>query len=220
MVDSDLSGPRNLGERIDAALYRWDELRRRPVVIAAAAIAALVAVGGAWLAATQRTDARRLPVEDRIPVVTLAPTAPVGREPAVLLVHVTGAVRSPGVYELQAGDRVFDAIERAGGSSPAGQPDRLNLAAPVADGMQIRVPVEGEPVAVVDAETSGAGPVDLNTATAAQLEGLPGIGPATAAAILDYRDQVGAFGAVSDLLGVRGIGEAKLAALEDLVVVR
>ncbi|MBT8241813.1 MAG: helix-hairpin-helix domain-containing protein, partial [Acidimicrobiia bacterium] len=65
-----------------------------------------------------------------------------------------------------------------------------------------------------------SGPVDLNTATGAELEALPGVGPATAAAILSYRDEVGRFTSVADLLGVRGIGEAKLAALEDLVMVR
>ncbi len=213
---------RNVGEQIDELLYRWDELRRRPVVALSVVLVATVVVGLAWFMTHRSGETERAPVDDRIPVVSLAPTSTATTSPAVLLVHVTGAVRTPGVYELNVGDRIFDAIAIAGGANAEGQPDRLNLAAPVSDGLQIRVPVEGEAAVVSGPLTGegGAGPVDLNTATSAQLEALPGVGPATASAILKYRDEVGRFGSVADLLGVRGIGEAKLAALEDLVMVR
>ncbi|MFW2383588.1 MAG: helix-hairpin-helix domain-containing protein [Acidimicrobiales bacterium] len=213
---------RDLGERVDEMLYRWDELRRRPIVVVGVVLGALLAVGLAWFATSRADGTDRARVEDQIPVVSLAPTSPSSVASAPLLVHVAGAVQAPGVYELHAGDRILDAIAGAGGATSEGQPDRLNLAAPVIDGMQIRVPVEGEAAVVAGPSTErpGSGPVDLNSATAVQLETLPGVGPATAAAILSYRDDVGRFGSVADLLAVRGIGEAKLAALEDLVVVR
>src|SRR5262249_31399618 len=99
---------------------------------------------------------------------------------------------------------------------------QLNLAAPVADGTRIAVPVTGQTVPAVTndgatpATTAVAGPVDLNTATAAQLDTLPGIGPATAAAIVHDREENGPFASVDDLARVRGIGPAKLAQLRDL----
>ncbi len=216
------SESRNVGEQIDELLYRWDEVRRRPVVVVGVLLVAAVFLGLAWFETHRSSGVDPPPIDERIPVFSLAPTSAPTTAPVHLIVHVTGAVRAPGVYELGAGDRILDAIASAGGATAEGQPDRLNLAAPVIDGMQVRVPVEGETAIVAGLPTDGvgSGPVDLNTATSAQLEALPGVGPATAAAILDYRNEVGRFGSVADLLGVRGIGEAKLAALEDLVVVR
>ena len=212
---------RNLGEQLDELLYRWDEVRRRPAIIFAACLGGLALVGGIWLWAQRSATEQQPPIDDRIPVVSLAAAVPPTTEPLRVVVHVAGAVRTPGVYELSEGDRVLDALDMAGGATPEGQPDRLNLAAPVQDGMQIRVPVEGEAALAVGSagDSAPSGPVNLNTATAAQLEMLPGIGPSTSAAILSYREEVGQFGSISDLLGVRGIGEAKLAALEGLVVI-
>jgi competence protein ComEA len=139
-----------------------------------------------------------------------------------LVVHVAGAVVAPGVYRLPPSARVADAVDAAGGPAPAADLHRLNLAAPLTDGVQVYVPVAGEPLPA--ASTGGgaaapAGPLDLNLATAADLEALPGIGPATAKAILDARERIGRFRSVDDLLEVRGIGPAKLEALRDLVVV-
>ena len=157
---------------------------------------------------------------------TVAPTTT-----AELVVHVTGAVDAPGVYRVRAGSRVGDAIAAAGGAAPGAAADALNLAALVRDGDRIDVPAAGQLTsppfttlapgvvhAVVGSEPS-PGPVDLNRATAAELEALPGIGPATAAAILTYRAEHGAFGAVDELEDVPGIGPAKLAALHGLVAV-
>ncbi len=154
------------------------------------------------------------------------PAAP----PAEILVHAAGAVRHPGVYALGAGARVSDLLAAAGGPLPAADLDRVNLAAPLADGSRVYVPEVGEDQApsVVAGELSpggatGAGEADpgqsisINTATAAQLEQLPGVGPATAAAIVDHRERQGPFGSVDELIEVRGIGEAKLAALRDRV---
>lgn len=143
-----------------------------------------------------------------------------------LVVHVAGAVAAPGVHQLPTGSRVVDAIEAAGGLAPDADAARINLAAPLVDGGRVYVPAVGEeppPVAVGDlAGDPGAGsigPVNLNTADAAALDALPGVGPATAAAILEHRGKVGAFTSVDQLLDVPGIGEAKLDALRDLVTV-
>ena len=147
------------------------------------------------------------------------------------MIHVTGAVQAPGVYELQPGQRVADAIDAAGGALADADPEALNLAAPVADGDRIAVPTVGETSAL--SGTSGAGhthagapgvvaagsPVDLNTASVTELETLPGIGPATAAAIVDHRGQHGPYASVDDLEAVRGIGPAKIEAIRDLVTV-
>jgi competence protein ComEA len=121
---------------------------------------------------------------------------------------------------------VADAIAAAGGLTPAADASRINLAAPVADGERVYVLAVGEqePAVAVGSSPSGegdapAGPVNLNTADAEALDALPGVGPATAAAIIDHREKVGPFTAVDQLLDVPGIGDAKLEALRDLVTV-
>ena len=141
-----------------------------------------------------------------------------------VVAHAAGAVVVPGLYTLRDGARVADLVAAAGGPTPDADLDRLNLAAPLADGAQVFVPRLGQPVppgatGSAPGSTSASGPVDLNLATAADLEALPGIGPATAAAILAERDRRGGFRSVEDLLDVRGIGPAKLESLRDLVTV-
>ncbi len=147
-----------------------------------------------------------------------------------VVAHVVGAVAAPGVRRLPAGARVVDAVDAAGGALPDADLARLNLAALVVDGQQVYVLRQGEvpppPLtgAGGQADPSGAavgsaGPVDVNRATADQLDELPGVGPATAEAIIAHREQHGPFGSVEDLLDVRGIGEAKLDQLRDLVTV-
>lgn len=143
--------------------------------------------------------------------------------PADVVVHAAGAVRSSGLFVLPAGSRVDDLIAAAGGAEPGADLNRVNLASPLRDGMRVFIPLVGEAVpGVVAADTAGgdqAGPVDINTADAGQLESLPGIGPATASAIVDHRSKTGAFRAVEDLLEVRGIGPAKLEQLRQHVTV-
>lgn len=143
--------------------------------------------------------------------------------PPDVLAHAAGAVRSPGVYRLDPAARVADLVDAAGGALEDGDLDRLNLAAPLTDGERVYVPRLGEPVPEVGtgggaAEEAGR-PVDVNTAGAEELEVLPGVGPATAKAILDERERRGRFATVDDLLDVRGIGPAKLEALRDQVKV-
>lgn len=142
-----------------------------------------------------------------------------------IVVHVAGAAVHPGLYRLPARARVADALDAAGGPAAEADLDALNLATRLTDGERIYIPRKGEvaaglvPDAGAPAGAAGAagGPVDLNAATAAQLVALPGIGPATAEAIVSYRREHGPFRSVDQLLEVRGIGPAKLAALRDKV---
>ena len=210
----------SLADRLDETLLRLDLLRDRPLISSAlVALAVLVVAGGWWLGRPASTP----PVEADIPFVT--PITPVAEhsapgDPSTLIVHVAGAVRRPGIVELETGSRIVDAIEAAGGPTGSAELHRLNLAAPVADGMQVRVPVPGEPVEPAGSFGSGAdggGLVNVNTASAQELQELPGIGPALAQAIVDWRQENGTFGAADDLLAVAGIGPAKLAGLVDRI---
>ena len=147
--------------------------------------------------------------------------APAG---AVVVVQVAGAVERPGVYSLPAGSRVGDAIKAAGGYSPDVDPraaeTKLNLAARLQDAQSIVVPRRGDAASASGAARSStsAGPVNLNTAGSAELDALPGIGPATAARILASREQK-PFAAVDDLVKRKLVSAATLAAFRDRVTV-
>ena len=152
---------------------------------------------------------------------------------AKIAVHVAGAVTHPGVVELAAGSRVIDAVEAVGGALADGDLDRLNLAAKLADGQRVYVAKVGQAdpgVAAGDGGTVAGGDgasaapgtgakVNLNTATQAQLEELPGIGPTYAQSILAERQRRGGFQSVNDLRSVRGIGDKRFAELAPLVTV-
>ena len=163
------------------------------------------------------------------PLDTLAPTR--------IAIHVVGAVQQPGVYHLVVGARGDDALRAAGGPTRDADVRRVNLAAPLMDGQQFVVPRVGERLtttvpslgSVVGGQSAGetginpginlGAPllVDLNQATVAELDQLPGVGPSTARAIIDHRTRNGPFASVDDLLAVRGIGHAKLAELKPFV---
>ena len=162
-------------------------------------------------------------------VTATASSVPAISDPAsgqTVFAHAAGAVRRSGLYELTPGDRVADLLAAAGGPLRSADLDRINLAAPVTDGSQVIVPRRGEPAPTVsvpsgDPTTPGApvALVNLNLAGLEELDTLPGVGPATATAILEHRDANGPFATVEDLIDVPGIGEAKLAAVADLVTV-
>ena len=151
------------------------------------------------------------------------------REPVVVVVDVDGAVASPGVYRLTEGARVQDAVASAGGLAPDADTSQVNLAAPVSDGQKVLIPRQGEsptPAATTGVGTAGAGTagtqaapglVNINTANAALLDTLPGVGASTAQAIIDDRAQNGPFASVEDLMRVSGIGEKKFAKLKDRI---
>ncbi len=137
----------------------------------------------------------------------------------VIVVDVAGWVRHPGVFEFHEGDRVIDAIRRAGGARSGADLTSLNLAALLTDAQQIVVVKAGAggtgaPSGPVSGGTGTSDMVNINTATLDQLETLPGIGPVLAQHILDYRTQHGPFHAVDDLLNVSGIGDSRLADLK------
>jgi competence protein ComEA len=158
-------------------------------------------------------------------------TAPPGGAP-VVFVHVHGRVAAPGLYELPQGARVVDVVAAAGGFTAEADQAAVNLARVLVDGEQLRVPAVGETVddgavgggdaaaggsATGGGAAPGGGAVDLNLADDAALQTLPGVGPATAAAILSWRDENGRFRSVDDLLGVPGIGPKTLEKLRDRV---
>ena len=154
-------------------------------------------------------------------------------DPVIVMVHVVGAVLRPGVYEVPEGSRAADVVALAGGLTGDAQESAVNLARVVVDGEQVRIPTQDEvtvgsmpsrPIGETEegevAQPSASGPVNVNTADAALLETLPGIGPATAAKIIADREANGPFVSVEDLLRVSGIGDKKLEALVGLIVVR
>jgi competence protein ComEA len=209
---------RSLPARLDACLLKFDEWRDRPLVaVGATALVVLVIGAGWWIG---RPTAAR-PVDELIPQIALETATPTQPPEIDLVIHVAGAVQQPGVYALGPGSRVLDAIDAAGGALSEADLDQLNLAAELRDGVQVRIPLVGEILTSApgfdSAETGG--PVDINRSNARQLETLPGIGPATAAAIVAYRDDNGAFSSIDGLLSVPGIGPAKLEGLSERAVV-
>jgi competence protein ComEA len=217
---TDRSAPPGDG-RWQTALAAWITWFGPARLITSAAAVLVVCAGLFWLVRTSPAPTEAgLTMATSIPTVaaTAAPSVPSGP----VSVHVAGAVERAGVYELGAGSRVQDAIAAAGGATPEADANALNLAAELVDGTRVYVPVAGETVQVDSAgapatAASASGPVDLNRATAAELDVLPGVGPATAAAIVAEREQNGPFLSVDELARVRGIGPAKLDALAGLV---
>ena len=148
---------------------------------------------------------------------TAEATAPAATGSAIF-VHILGAVQQPGLYELSEGDRAVDAVAAAGGFLDTADQAQLNLARFVVDGEQIVVPIIGE-TPVAPPGVAAGGKVNLNTADVTALDTLPGVGPAMADRIIQWRESNGPFVAVDDLLGVTGIGDKTLDALRDLVTV-
>jgi competence protein ComEA len=147
--------------------------------------------------------------------------------PAPLVVHVTGAVAQPGVYQLTASSRVQDAIQAAGGLLPEADAQALNLAAFLQDGEQISIPAV-QPTLPASEPPSRAAPlptaqagklININTATQTELESLPGIGPALAQQIIAYRKVHGPFATIEDIIDVPGIGPKTFEKIKDLITV-
>ena len=161
-------------------------------------------------------------VSTPFPTATPPPTATL----APIRVHVSGAVREPAVYELAPGSIVLDALGAAGGPAAEADVDCINLAQELRDHQQVYVPCQGEanpPRLVSGGETDSGGTVgaliDINAASAAELEELPRIGPTMAQRIVEYRETNGPFAAVEDIQDVPGIGPATFEGLKDLVTV-
>jgi competence protein ComEA len=187
--------------------------RRKALLVAAGVVLALV-LGHRVLAGSGGATPPHLPP----PPADIAAV-----KPSRVVVDVTGAVRRPGLYRLPQGTRIADAVSRAGGLTRRADASLVNLAAPLADGEQVVVPVRvpgaagGGSAAATAPGAPVSGPVHLSTATVEQLDSLPGIGPVTAQKIIDYRAKHGAFSSVDELDAVPGIGPARLDQLRDLV---
>ena len=194
------------------------DLSRRQLVVCALGAVLAVVLGVRQLGIG---DAAAGGGGDPAPAIRIA--ADGGGQPARVLVHVAGAVRRPGVYALRTGDRVDDAVRRAGGATRKADLGGLNLAAEVEDGRQVLVPVRAGAGAAGAAAASAAvapaegQPLNVNTATLEQLDGLTGVGPITAQKILDAREERGGFGSIEELGEIPGIGEKRLATLREEV---
>ena len=190
-------------------------LQRRRLLVAAAGSLALILLAGRFVLGAGTTTVAPLPPP---PAETAGVT---GLPAARVVVDVVGAVRRPGLYRLEQGSRIADAVARAGGATGKADLAQVNLAAPLADGEQVVVPKRGAPGAAASGAGAGAGastgPVHLSTATLDQLDSLPGIGPVTAQKILDYRAKHGAFSSVDELDAVPGIGPSRMDQLRDVV---
>ena len=197
------------------------------VLALAGLLAALLAGAYLWWS---RPEPRPAPQAIVRPAAQPAIAPPMGGStptpsPSPLVVDVAGKVRHPGVVSLPSGARVIDAIKEAGGVRPGTKTGTLNLARHVVDGEQILVGVNATPAPTSPPTgTSGASgpgapgsPMDLNSATATQLDQLPGVGPVLAQRIVDYRTQHGGFRSVDELRQVSGIGDAKYADIKSLV---
>jgi competence protein ComEA len=191
---------------------------RRHLLAAAVALVLLLLAAHLLLPAGTTTPAAPLP-----PPPGLGASA-TGAPHARVVIDVVGAVHQPGLYRFEQGSRIADAVARAGGATRKADLAQVNLAAPLADGQQVVIPKRGAagtalPGAPGSSATPGpTAPVQLSTATLEQLDTLPGIGPATAQKILDYRTKHGAFSSVDELDAVPGIGPKRLDELRDLVV--
>jgi competence protein ComEA len=198
---------------------RLDSLSRGELAgLVIVVVASLFGAGLWYVRSLPRPVDIAAPVDAISPVVSQSTVVAGSSSPSQLaiIVDVAGWVRHPGVYEFLSGERVIDAVNRAGGARKGTDLTSLNLAAPLTDGMQVVIPKPGATVPG-GAGSSESGPasggavlININTADGTELENLPGVGPVTAAAIIDYRTQNGPFATVDDLIGVTGIGPATL----------
>jgi len=191
------------------------EISRQQAIVVCVLVLVVLVVAGKLLGARHSTVQRRAQVR----LVGAS-----GGSRAQLLVDVSGAVRRPGVYKLPAGSRINDALLEAGGATAKADLTLVNRAATLTDGQQVLVieKVSATSAAATPGGSSAGGaavaPIHLNNATLEQLDELPGVGPATAQRIVDYRTANGPFKSVDELDLVSGIGPAKLAELRDLVI--
>lgn len=214
---------------------------RRPVIVVAAVVIVAVAVAcvavfvlpGRGGMVVERGAATTMAASTGEQEASAKTSAARTGELQAIVVHVDGAVASPGVYELSGDNvRVRDAVEAAGGLVEGADTSSVNLAAPVADGQKVHVPTQGEQVMAgssvgqdgvagegASQGTRSSGLVNINLASAEELDALPGVGPSTAAAIVEEREQGGPFSSPEDLMRVSGIGEKKFAKLRDHICV-
>ena len=199
----------------------WEFNRSRLIIIAVLVGAILVAA--VWFASRSGPTTSQIQPEDVIPLALPVTTQ---SPPQKIVVHVTGAVSEPGVYSLSSKARVYELILEAGGTTPTADTTSVNLAQPLVDGTQICIP-EAQDLTSCAAnccqgqnqtpDSPGQQLINPNSATGAELESLPGIGPVLASEIEAYRQQGGRFSSAEDLLAIPGIGAATLKRFEALL---
>ena len=153
--------------------------------------------------------------------VSSAPTIPADQvvvQAATIYVHIVGEIKSPGIYQLESGSRLMDAIFAAGGLTNSADQASVNLARELTDGEQIVVFKTGEAPQVSGTTASQGKQISLNRASQAELEELPGVGPALASRMIDWRSANGGFKKKEDLLNISGIGDKLFAGIKDEVV--
>ncbi len=202
---------------------------RLPVLVGVTALAALVLVfAGKALLDAAASDALVVERAEQEGGPSVEGEEAVAEEARTVVVHVGGAVADPGVRELAEGSRVQDAVDASGGFAEGAAPDALNLARVLTDGEQVVVPTLEEAAGAQGADAAGAGAssgsavggrVNINRASAAELDTLPGVGPSTAEKIVADREANGPFATTEDLKRVSGIGDKKYEELADLVCV-
>jgi len=211
------------------------EFTRRQLYVYVAVALVVVALGVRYVIAGHASASPSGTLLSLAPSGSPQPSfAPSASPAATITVYVCGAVARPGVYDLPAGSRVADLVKAAGGAAAKAELSAVNLAAKLIDGQQIVVPRKVAGASAAAGATTGAptgaaapvtgtaagvpqAPVNLNTATLEELDALPGVGPATAQKIIDYRTENGGFKSIDDLKNVSGIGDVKFAALKDAV---
>ena len=193
------------------------ELSRAQLAVYAAIAVVALLLGARWIRSGEPPPTESVAYgssEDASPDTGSVEFGETGED---VVVHVAGAVREPGVYRLPEGSRVTDAIERAGGATGDADANAINLAARLADGQQIQLPDRSQAPAGVGGSQAGVGetdgPISLGSATVEQLDSIEGIGPVTAAAILQFRDERGGVSSVDELDEISGIGPATMEAL-------
>ncbi|MBA2878901.1 helix-hairpin-helix domain-containing protein [Anoxybacillus ayderensis] len=195
---------------------KWIKTYERWIYIGALVVGAII-----WVTQREETTIQPLPLEQNEQQVEQAEKQ---EEQTSVFVDVKGAVKRAGVYEVASTSRIRDVIEIAGGLTEEADETKVNLAMKVRDEMVIYVPKKGEEISeLADTHTTtdgSNGKVNINTATAEQLQTLQGIGPAKAAAIIAYREEHGPFQKAEDLLNVSGIGQKSLEKIKEQIVVR
>ena len=199
---------------------RWPD-RYRVYILVFLGLVAAVGVILFWV-----NRPRPAPIIISTPVPTTTPTVEPSPTPQPLRVYVSGAVQRPDVYILPPSSIVKDAVEAAGGGTADADLDRINLALQLYDQQQVYVPHQGEAALTVTPASGRSASVDpatslinVNTASIEELDTLPGIGPAIAQRIIDYRTENGAFASIQDIMDVKGIGPTVFAKIEDMITV-
>lgn len=188
------------------------------VVVASLSVVLTVAILVIVYLLVRVPPAAPIEIHPPAPTATRGPTA----TPVPLTVYVTGAVGRPGVVVVSPGARVKDGVAAAGGLAQDADPERVNLAAPLADGQHLHVPAVGEMTGAIGTDGPGSSQarlININTAAVDELVALPGVGEVTAGNIVAYREEQGPFATIEEVMNVPGVGQAKFDGFKEMITV-